>query len=263
MPTLRAGYAPATVTDPTADESPDDSKQRRAKRHLTCSTVGGKLVAGRPSTAQRGGHGRADPGPVAVAPSRAAHLAADVAAGRRRGAARTGRDGCVRGAPAGGDALRHAVDRPARRRVGDRGGAALLGRPGRDFAITREVSTGSWLGREHQGRGYGTEMRAAVLLLAFDHLGAVTARSGAFSDNPTSMAVSRKLGYREDGSTTHVRRGEKVTKIRMLLTCDQLVRPQWTLEVDGLGGCRALLGARSEDRPPEEQLGSSGHAPFR
>jgi RimJ/RimL family protein N-acetyltransferase len=35
-----------------------------------------------------------------------------------------------------------------------------------DFAVTREVSTGSWLGLRHQGRGIGTEMRAAVLMFA-------------------------------------------------------------------------------------------------
>ena len=34
-----------------------------------------------------------------------------------------------------------------------------------DFAVTREVSTGSWLGLRHQGRRIGTEMRAAVLML--------------------------------------------------------------------------------------------------
>ena len=39
---------------------------------------------------------------------------------------------------------------------------------GRDFAVLREVSTGSWLGRHHQGRGIGTQMRAAVLHLAFE-----------------------------------------------------------------------------------------------
>lgn len=114
---------------------------------------------------------------------------------------------------------------------------------GREFAITREISTGSWLGREYQGRGYGTQMRAAVLLLAFDHLGAVAARSGAFTDNPTSLAVSRRLGYREDGSKTHTRRGARATEIRLLLVEEQFVRPEWTLEVDGLEGCRALLDA--------------------
>jgi len=57
------------------------------------------------------------------------------------------------------------------------------------------VSTGSWLGMRHQGKGFGTEMRAAILMLAFDHLGAKTARSSAFTDNPRSLAVSRRLGY--------------------------------------------------------------------
>lgn len=33
----------------------------------------------------------------------------------------------------------------------------------RDFAIRREVSTGSWLGRAYHRQGLGTEMRAAVL----------------------------------------------------------------------------------------------------
>jgi RimJ/RimL family protein N-acetyltransferase len=40
------------------------------------------------------------------------------------------------------------------------------GLSGRDFAVLREVSTGSWIGRKHQGQGIGTEMRAAVLFLA-------------------------------------------------------------------------------------------------
>jgi RimJ/RimL family protein N-acetyltransferase len=54
---------------------------------------------------------------------------------------------------------------------------------GRDFAIRREVSTGSWLGRDFHGNGFGTEMRAAVLDLAFAGLGARYAVSGAYSDN--------------------------------------------------------------------------------
>src|SRR5256885_9501597 len=48
---------------------------------------------------------------------------------------------------------------------------------GRDFAGTRRVSTGSWLGAPHQGHGLGTEMRAAVLELAFRGLGAEVAVS--------------------------------------------------------------------------------------
>ncbi|MGZ4290146.1 MAG: GNAT family N-acetyltransferase [Gaiellaceae bacterium] len=73
-----------------------------------------------------------------------------------------------------------------------------------------EVSTGSWLGRAYQGRGLGTEMRAAVLTLAFDRLGAQLARSGAFAGNPQSLGVSRKLGYEATGSRMFAPRGEPV-----------------------------------------------------
>lgn len=113
----------------------------------------------------------------------------------------------------------------------------------KDFAITREVSTGSWLGGAHQRQGFGTEMRAAVLLLAFDHLGAATARSGAFTDNPASLRTSEKLGYRRDGTSTHARRGTAATEIRLVLDAASFVRPQWSLDVDGLEGNRRLLGA--------------------
>lgn len=117
------------------------------------------------------------------------------------------------------------------------------GLSGKEFAITREVSTGSWLGAAYQRRGFGTEMRAAVLLLAFDHLGASTAHSGAFADNPASLRLSEKLGYRRNGAQTRVRRGKAATQIQLVLQCAQFVRPEWTFEVDGLDGCRELLGA--------------------
>jgi RimJ/RimL family protein N-acetyltransferase len=113
----------------------------------------------------------------------------------------------------------------------------------KNFATTAEVSTGSWLGTAHQHRGFGTEMRAAVLLLAFDHLGATSARSGAFADNPASLRVSEKLGYRPDGTNTVARRGTAATEIRLVLQPAHFVRPEWTLQVDGLEGCRATLGA--------------------
>ena len=113
----------------------------------------------------------------------------------------------------------------------------------KEFPITREVSSGSWLGVAHQGQGFGTEMRAAVLLLAFDHLGATTARFGSFTDNPASLRISEKLGYRRDGANTHVRRGTAATEIRLVLEPSRFVRPEWTLTVDGLDGCRQLLGA--------------------
>lgn len=58
----------------------------------------------------------------------------------------------------------------------------------RDLAVRRQVHTGSWLGQRYQRQGIGTEMRAAVLHLAFTGLGADEAVSGAFEDNPASEA---------------------------------------------------------------------------
>lgn len=72
------------------------------------------------------------------------------------------------------------------------------------------ATTGSWLGAAYQGRGLGTEMRAAVLTYAFDHLGATAARSGALAANEQSLGVSRKLGYRVVGARTFAPRGEPV-----------------------------------------------------
>ncbi|HEX4222593.1 MAG TPA: GNAT family N-acetyltransferase [Pseudonocardiaceae bacterium] len=113
----------------------------------------------------------------------------------------------------------------------------------RDLAVRREVHTGSWLGQRHQGQGFGTEMRAAVLHLAFAGLDAEEAVSSAFARNTTSLAVSRKLGYVEDGIERLVIQDELVIDHRMRLT-----RTAWeqhrTVEVtiDGLEPCRAMLG---------------------
>ncbi|MFJ2087868.1 GNAT family N-acetyltransferase [Streptomyces sp. NPDC087901] len=114
----------------------------------------------------------------------------------------------------------------------------------KDFAVTGEVSTGSWLGLAHQGRGIGTEMRAAALHLAFAGLGAGTAVSAAMTDNPRSLGVSRRLGYLPDGLTVAALRGERVTLQRL-----RLERARWEehrsaeVTVDGLDGCRAMFDA--------------------
>lgn len=113
----------------------------------------------------------------------------------------------------------------------------------RDYAVLREVNTGSWLGLRHHGRGIGTEMRAAVLQLAFAGLGAAEATSGAFADNASSYRVSDKLGYRQDGIERHVVRGRAVTMRRLRIT-----RAQWQahhptdVAVGGLEPCLPLLG---------------------
>lgn len=111
------------------------------------------------------------------------------------------------------------------------------------FPLTRTISSGSWLGCGHQGRGFGTEMRAAVVALAFDHLGADRCESAAFLDNPASLRVSEKLGYRPNGDVVVIRRpGEAVVNQRLLLRPEWFRRPDWQLRVEGLDPCRALLG---------------------
>lgn len=93
-----------------------------------------------------------------------------------------------------------------------------------DFAVTRTGETGSWLGRAYQGKGIGTRMRQAVCAFAFDELGAAEVTSGAFLDNPASLAVSRKVGYRPDGVRRLRRRDQMVLNQRLVLTPATFVR---------------------------------------
>lgn len=120
---------------------------------------------------------------------------------------------------------------------------ATQGLHGKDFPILREVGTGSWVGRRHQGKGIATEMRAAVLHLAFEGLGATNAVSSAFADNPASLAVSRKLGYQHDGLSRKARRGAPAEQIRLRLPRDrwhETDRPAVT--ITGLTPCLPLFG---------------------
>jgi RimJ/RimL family protein N-acetyltransferase len=114
-----------------------------------------------------------------------------------------------------------------------------------DFAITRTGETGSWLGLEHQGRGIGTLMRQAICVLAFDHLGFTEVTSGAFEDNPASLAVSRKVGYRREGAERLVRRGAAALNVRLVLTPDALHRPPYDVEVEGAEAFLELVQARA------------------
>ena len=111
-----------------------------------------------------------------------------------------------------------------------------------DFAVVREVRTGSWLTLAAQGRGIGTEMRHAVVTLAFDHLGATSATTEAFVDNPASLGVNAHLGYGDDGRRRTARRGRPAELRRARLDPQRWQRPGWTLAVEGLAPCREMLG---------------------
>jgi RimJ/RimL family protein N-acetyltransferase len=127
--------------------------------------------------------------------------------------------------------------------VRDGGVVGTQGMSAADFAIVREVATGSWLGQAHQGQGIGTEMRAAVLHLAFAGLGARCATSGAFTDNPASLAVSRKLGYAEDGIDVLCRRGQASVTRRLRLDRERWAATQAVpVTIVGLEPCLAMFG---------------------
>jgi RimJ/RimL family protein N-acetyltransferase len=112
------------------------------------------------------------------------------------------------------------------------------------FATHRVVDTGSWLGRRWQGRGLGKEMRHAVLGFAFDGLGARWAESGAFLDNEASNAVSRALGYEENGRGSYAPRGEAREMQKWRLAADVWrARPHPEVTIEELEGCRDLFGA--------------------
>jgi RimJ/RimL family protein N-acetyltransferase len=115
-----------------------------------------------------------------------------------------------------------------------------------DFAIRREVSSGSWLGRDYQGQGIGTQMRAAILHLAFAALGAEHAVSGAYEDNLASLGISRKLGYQDDGIEVHALRGRPALLRRL-----RLDRAAWRaaasvpVEISGIEPCLPHFGLAS------------------
>jgi RimJ/RimL family protein N-acetyltransferase len=106
---------------------------------------------------------------------------------------------------------------------------------GRRFPTRKTVESGSWLALAHQGQGLGTEMRAALLLFAFDHLGAEWAESSAVAWNKSSLRVSAKLGYEVNGvSRAQTRADEVVDEIRVRLNPQDFTRPSWTLTAEGV-----------------------------
>ena len=79
-------------------------------------------------------------------------------------------------------------------------------------------------------------------MLCFDHLGFEEVTSAAFSDNPESLGVSRKVGYRADGRVRYARSGALATNIRLVLAPEDLVRPPYDVEVVGAGDFLDLVG---------------------
>jgi RimJ/RimL family protein N-acetyltransferase len=118
------------------------------------------------------------------------------------------------------------------------------GLEGDDFARLRTVDSSSFLTTAVRGQGLGKQTRAAVLALAFGALGARFAITSAWTDNHASLAVSRALGYVNNGLSAH-RRGETVGEMaHMRLTREQWLTTGWgdRVVVAGVDECMTFLG---------------------
>jgi RimJ/RimL family protein N-acetyltransferase len=111
-----------------------------------------------------------------------------------------------------------------------------------DYLITRTAETGSWLSRRYQGKGIGTAMRQVICAFAIDCLDAEQITSAAYTDNPASLAVSRKCGYTENGFEFKTRMGKRATLQRIVLEPANLVRYEHELTVAGLSDFRRSIG---------------------
>ncbi len=103
-----------------------------------------------------------------------------------------------------------------------------------DFAKCRTINSGSWLTLAMHGKGLGKLMRQAMLVFAFDHLGALRAESGAVIGNDASAGVSRACGYIDNGTEVNAETGWQHPIQRFLLTPADFRRPAETVTVTGL-----------------------------
>jgi RimJ/RimL family protein N-acetyltransferase len=126
-------------------------------------------------------------------------------------------------------------------------GAEMIGvqeLEGNEFPMLRTVDSSSWLVSGVRGRGYGKQMRGAVLALAFGPLEAREAITSAWHDNHASLGVSRALGYRDNGLSLH-KRDDRVD----VMTHLRLTRDDWSngaarddVRISGFDRCRPLFG---------------------
>jgi len=118
------------------------------------------------------------------------------------------------------------------------------GLEGEDFVRLRTVDSSSFLSPSARGHGFGKQMRAAVLTLAFGSLGASHAITSAWTDNHASLGVSRAVGYLDNGITID-RRDDGAGEMAHLL----LTRERWSasgqadqVTVSGVEECLVFFG---------------------
>ena len=118
-----------------------------------------------------------------------------------------------------------------------------------EFPTLRQFETGSWLGRQFQGKGIGKEMRLASLQLGFVGFGAEFATTGAFDDNGPSLGVTGSLGYSATGRRRLVRQQLPAMMQHFELTrADFLARLRRDdISLHGVDECLPTLGLAPAD----------------
>jgi len=113
-----------------------------------------------------------------------------------------------------------------------------------DFLTLRTVDSSSFLVTPARGRGFGKQMRIAVLALAFGPLAAEAAITSAWHDNHASLGVSRAVGYRPNGESLHAHPGRVDVLVHL-----RLLRAHWLASgigdqvgITGFDACRPLFG---------------------
>ena len=86
---------------------------------------------------------------------------------------------------------------------------------GPDYLTDHTVDSSSWLVTAERGRGFGRQMRVAVLDLAFGPLCAEAAISSAVTANVASLGVSRSLGYRSTHTSVLPHSGAVLQHVRL------------------------------------------------
>jgi len=114
---------------------------------------------------------------------------------------------------------------------------------GKDFVVRRVVDSYSWLVREARGQGVGKQMRAAVLTLAFQGLGATHAITEADEGNAASLGVSTALGYRDNGVSIELDDDptRTVRRHHLVLAAADFAS-SWPVTIEGLEPCLPLFG---------------------
>lgn len=120
--------------------------------------------------------------------------------------------------------------------------AGMQALEGDEFPLLRTVDSFSWLATDVRGRGLATLMRVGVLTLAFGHLAAEIAVSSAVLDNAPSLAVSRRLGYVDNGLSRSNGPTGRIDLQHLRLTREAWLAGGRTAEVSGVAPCLPWFG---------------------